>query len=58
MLRIREDALACIILGCRMPEAEREVVRRLIQEHAPGVQLQQAVRVPNHYRLTSETLLD
>jgi Protein of unknown function (DUF2971) len=57
MLRIPEDALACIVVGCQMREPEREVVRRLIQEHAQGVQLQQAVRVPNHYQLTLEPLI-
>ena len=56
VLPIPEGALACIILGCQMVESERQVVRRLIQEHAQGVQLQQAVRVPNHYQLTLETL--
>ena len=57
MLPIPEGALACIVVGCLMLESEREVVRRLIQEHAQGVQLQQAVRVPNHYQLTLETLI-
>jgi hypothetical protein len=57
ILRIPEDALACIILGCRMAEPEQEAVRRLIQEHAQGVELQQAVRVPNKYQLRLETLV-
>jgi Protein of unknown function (DUF2971) len=57
MLRVPEDALACVIVGCQMKEPERQVVRRLIEEYAQGVHLQQAVRVPNHYQLTLETLV-
>ena len=57
LLPIPEDALACIVVGCQMLESEREVVRRLIQEHAQAVQLQQAVRVPNHYQLTLKALV-
>ncbi len=55
-MSIPDGALACIIVGCLMPEPERGAVSRLVQEHAQCVQLQQAVRVPNHYQLALEPM--
>ena len=55
-MSIPRDALVYVIVGCLMPRCQREDVNRLVREHAEGINLLQAVRVPSRYQLALEQL--
>ena len=55
-MSIPRDALVYVIVGCLMPRCQREDVNRLVREHAEGINLLQAVRVPSRYQLALEPL--
>jgi hypothetical protein len=48
-LRLPPGALQSVIVGC---QADHEAVRKIVGEHAPGLAVKRAGRVPNHYSLT------
>ena len=50
-LAIAPDDLKSIIVGCR---ADYDVIKALIEEHAPSLPVKRAQRLPNKYRLSIE----
>jgi hypothetical protein len=44
-----DGAVTAIVLGCQ--NTAKEEVRDIIKEHAPGLPIKRAVRIPNEYRL-------
>jgi hypothetical protein len=53
-LSIAPDDLKSIIVGCQADDQTMKTVRRLVEEHAPGVTARQARRSPNKYSLVIE----
>ena len=50
-LSLPPRALLSIIVGC---QGDYEAVRRIVNEHAPGLPVKRALRIPYHYSLTIE----
>jgi hypothetical protein len=44
-------ALKAVIMGCLMPERDRELIRSLVKDVRPSVVLKEAHRIANHYAL-------
>jgi len=55
-LPIPENSLKAVIMGCMMPESNREQVKDLINKSGKPIQLKEAVRHPNKYELTIEEI--
>jgi len=50
-LSLPPRALLSVIVGCR---GDYEAVRKIVNEHAPGLAVKRALRTPYHYSLTIE----
>jgi hypothetical protein len=50
-LRLPQRALQSVIVGCEARDERYEAVKKVVHEHAPGLPVKRATRVPNHYRL-------
>jgi hypothetical protein len=52
LLRLPDDVLTSIIVGCVAPRSIREAVAEIVKGSGQRIELQEARRVPNHYSLT------
>jgi hypothetical protein len=50
-VRIGENDLKSVILGCQVGNEAANTVKRLVEQHAPHVKVRQAVRSSKKYRL-------
>ena len=56
LLSLPDGAITSIIVGCVATKTTRDAVREIVRRSGRRVDIKQAVRVPNYYRLTIENM--
>ena len=52
LLRLPDDVLTSIIVGCVAPRSTRQAVAEIVMASGQRIEVQEARRMPNHYSLT------